>query len=167
MLFRLKSVREEQRGNLFALSCTTHSCASGCPVHEFCVCAAIMDAPLSRASRSYNLRSSRQDLSGYIPKLLAYPGLSGWKDWSSLRRRRQRGPRRLDNQSGIVVVDCCTCLEVFRVPRKSVPGDAFCMDFVRIWNPWCGHVGSIFGDFCIFLDVFRGSEPFWERLVGL
>ena len=46
MLFRLKSVREEQRGNLFALSCTTHSCASGCPVHEFCVCAAIMDAIL-------------------------------------------------------------------------------------------------------------------------
>ena len=29
------------------------------------------------ASRSCNLQSSRQDLSGYIPKLLAYPGLSG------------------------------------------------------------------------------------------
>ena len=52
-------------------------------------------------------------------------------------------------------------------PRKALPGDAFGMDFGRIWVPWCGHVGSIFGDFCIFLDVFRGSEPFWERLVGL
>ena len=52
-------------------------------------------------------------------------------------------------------------------PRKALPGDAFGMDFGRIWVPWCGHVGTIFGDFCIFLDVFRGSEPFWERLVGL
>ena len=46
-------------------------------------------------------------------------------------------------------------------------GDAFGMDFGRIWAPCCGHVGTIFADFCRFLDVFRGLGPFWERLVGL
>ena len=50
--------------------------------------------------------------------------------------------------------------------RFTFLGDAFGTDFGRIWAPCCGHVGTIFADFCRFLEVFRGFGTFWERLVG-
>ena len=62
---------------------------------------------------------------------------------------------------------CYNIIAHLQSSRKSLLGDAFGMDCVRIWGPWCGHVGTFFEDFGLFLNVFRGSEPFWERLVGL
>ena len=50
--------------------------------------------------------------------------------------------------------------EYCRVPRKSVPGNAFCMDCVRMRGPWCGHVGTFLGDFCIFGNIFEFRSHF-------
>ena len=59
-----------------------------------------------------------------------------------------------------------SCTAPQEYPKRDF-GDAFGMDFGRIWVPWCGHVGTIFADFCRLLDVFWDFGTLWERLVGL